>query len=236
MEQEKEFDLRGTSFCIGMPMYGTIPAQTVISLVDTVREFNQQGIDLALTYEMNNSIIQNARNNIVHNFLNKSGADKLICIDSDIVWKTEDLIRLCCWSTVFPFVGAMYPTKNETYKFIGQYGESKGSLEVKTNQYGLLKMRGFGMGFVIIDRSVFEKMKPFAPLYNHNTEQNVHRFFDIDLQDGHLRGEDIYFMNQWIDKAGGEIWVDPNIELGHVGTKVYSAKLKNALVAVNTAA
>lgn len=230
---EQEFDISKIKFCIGMPIMGSVPAYTAISLIETATRFTEQGISLAFTYELNNSIVQHARNRVAQNFLEKSGADKLICIDSDITWNVDDLFRLCCWSSIYPFVGAMYPTKNEAMKFIGRYGKTEAGNTITSNEHGLVSMSGFGLGFVIIDRSVFEELKPHTEKYDHNHEKGIYNFFDVVKKDGHILGEDIYFMQRYIEVTGKDIWVDPSIELGHIGSKVYRGALKDALLKTN---
>jgi hypothetical protein len=40
-------------------------------------------------------------------------------------------------------------------------------------------------------------------------------------------------MKSYIKHTGKDIWVDPEIELGHVGSKIYKGKLKDALLKVD---
>lgn len=228
MQREEQIDISNVKFAIGMPGYGMIPAETMFSLINSIRELDRHQIQLSLCFEFRNSLVDSARNNVVNMFL-KSEADKLIFIDSDMSWKEEDLIRLCCLSTLYPVVGAMYSTKVEgNQKFLGtHYKDEKGNLVFDKN--GMLRMIGYGLGFMVIDRSVFETMKPKTQIYQDGPNGDIIRFFQTDVQDGKLIGEDIYFLKRWCQEFGGEVWADPYINLGHVGTKVFRGSLPDAL-------
>lgn len=233
---EEQIDLRHTHFTIGLPCYRDIPTYTALSLIDTFRFFDAAGIQLNYAIEMNNSIVDSARNNVVSMFLGRPDNEKLIFIDSDIVWEAVDLARLCCWSTKYPIVGAMYPTKNDgDHKFLGDYWKDpEHNNQVMQNEYGLVKMTGIGLGFCIIDKSVFETMMPETRQYIDSIHGNVYRFFSTSDDDtGNFVGEDIYFLRRWTKKFGGELWVDPTINLGHVGTKVYKGNLLESLIEFN---
>ena len=224
------FDLNGVKFALGFPAHGAVPAETLISFVKTVHTFGQHGIQLDLIYELYNSLPTNARNSIADSFMRKSDADKLIWIDSDISWEAEDLLRLCCWSTKYPFVGAMYSTKREgAQKFLGAHYPDPTTGGPIYNEYGMIRMLGLGFGFMIVDRSVFETMKATTPMYNDRTHTDVYAFFQEQIINHRDVGEDMFFCREWCKTHGGEIWVDPDINLGHVGTKVYSGSLREAL-------
>jgi hypothetical protein len=228
---EEYIDLKQNRFTIGMPAYGHIPVLTATSLINTFRYFDTEGIDLSYCVEINCSIIDFARNNVIHQFLSLP-ADKLICIDSDMTWEPEALARLCAWSTKFPLVAAMYSTKMEgDQKFLGDYYIDPTNRGLTTNEYGLVRMVGLGMGFCIIDRSVFETMMPETEYYTDKRYGKVYRFFQTTTQDGVPIGEDIYFFRRWCNQFNGEVWVDPTITLGHVGSKTYTGDVLKSLSA-----
>lgn len=221
---EEYIDLTKNKFTIGMPAYGHIPVLTATSLVNTFRYFDAHRIDISYCVELNCSIIDFARNNVVHQFLTMPGnPDKLICVDSDITWEPEALARLCAWSTKYPIVAALYSTKQDgDQQFIGDYYIDPNQKGLVTNEYGLVRMIGLGMGFVIIDRSVFETMMPDTEVYIDKRYGKIHRFFQTTTQSGVPIGEDIYFFRRWCHNFNGEVWVDPTITLGHIGYKTYT--------------
>jgi len=229
MQREVEIDISEVKFAIGMPGYGMIPAETMYSLINSIRALDRHQIQLSLCFEFRNSLVDSARNNVAKMFVEQSEADKLIFIDSDMQWNEEQLIRLCCLSTLYPVIGAMYSTKVEgDQKFLGiHYKDKQGNLEFDKN--GMVRMIGCGLGFMIIDRSVFEKMAPTTTVYQDGKNGDVTRFFQTDVQGGKLIGEDIFFLKRWCEEFNGEVWIDPHTDLGHVGTKVFKGSLRDAL-------
>lgn len=214
-----KIDLRGIEFTIGFPCNHTLPTLTAVSLVNTIREFPQI---TSIIYEIGNSIVQSARDNVVHQFLQNEKSQKLICLDSDMVWKPEDLIKLCGWSTLYPIVAGIYSTKVEgNQKFLGDYKRGESGL-VEMNEHGLVKLTALGFGFCIIDRSVFEQMIPTTESYYDNRGIGpIYNFFEVGIKNRNLVGEDIHFFRRWVNEFNGEIWVDPDLEIGHLGSKVY---------------
>lgn len=209
-----------------------MPAVTAISFIDTFRTLCWAKVQINFVSELFNSIVDSARNNVVHEFLN-TDSDKLIFIDSDMVWKPEDLLRLMCISTEYPIVGALYMTKNEgDHKYLGHYDLSDAGGKVAQNEQGLVKMKAIPTGFCIIDRSVFETMKPDVTKYRDRGDREIYRFFKTD-RNGQFVGEDFDFFDRWTQQYKGEIWVDPDINPGHLGQKVYRGDVRQALVTYN---
>ena len=222
MTQTTQIDLKPHKFTIGLPIGGSLETLTSFSLIDTFRTFDALKITINYVSELYCSIVDCARNNVVHEFLRNPEHEKLICIDSDMVWKPHDLIRLCCWSTLYPIVGATYSTKVEgDQKFLADYCKDEQG-RIQQNNYGLVKVSGLGFGFVIIDRIVFETMIPTTETYkDKSTGEDVYRFFKTTTDGGKFIGEDIYFLNRWCNEFNGDVWIDPDIEIGHVGRKTY---------------
>ena len=177
---EIHIDLKGKNFTIGFPNHSMmIPTYTALSLVDRLRFMDQNGVDINYTVELQNSIVDSARNNIVHRFLEEPLQQTLIFIDSDIVWTPEDLVRLCCWSTLYPIVAGMYSSKSDTDpKFLGDYWKDPELNQIMKNEYGLVKMTGLGLGFCAIRREVFETMKQRTKTYKDpRYGDKIYRFF-----------------------------------------------------------
>lgn len=233
---EIQIDLRDKNFTIGFPNHSmSIPTYTALSLVDSLRALDRAGVDINYTVELQNSIVDSARNNIVHRFLEVPEQQCLIFIDSDMVWTAEDLTRLCCWSTMYPIVAGMYSSKSDSDpKFLGDYWRDPELNQIMQNEYGLVKMTGIGLGFCAIRREVFETMKQGTKTYKDPTYGGqIYRFFSTTTDDGAFIGEDIYFLRRWTNEFGGELWIDPEIQLGHVGQKVYKGHVKHAMAEYN---
>jgi len=101
-----------------------------------------------------------------------------------------------------------------------------------TIRNGFVKSRYAGTGFLMVRRSVLERMIEHYPELRYTHE---HRDKDalkgsrwrsalfncmIDEATGFYLSEDFSFCRRWID-MGGEIWVDYTSRLNHVGIMVY---------------
>ena len=230
-----KIDLQSKNFTVAIPNHSMqIPMYTALSLVNSLRFMDQNGVDINYIVELQNSIVDSARNNLVHEFLKEPLQQTLIFIDSDMMWDPNDLLRLCAWSTLYPIVAGMYSSKSDTPKFLGDYWKDPEVNQVMGNEYGLIKMTGLGLGFCAIQRSVFEIMKGSTKTYRDaRTGESVYRFFSTTDLDGSFVGEDIYFLRRWTKEFNGELWIDPEIKLGHIGQKIYKGDVIKSITDYN---
>lgn len=217
---EYEFDLSGVSVMLGLPCYrGVFPAETTVGLIAVSKELTKRNISAGYIFERENALVDTSRNRIVRQFL-ESGMQKLLFIDDDIIFKWEDVERLICWSTKFPIVAASYPARQVPTLYYIQFDPDN----QEWNEYGLLKINGCGLGFTIIDRSVFEQMAPSVEEFE-DREIPTKRFFRTGLNEQKKYcGEDMMFFHDAV-KAGFDVWLDPLINLGHFGNYIYRGDL-----------
>jgi hypothetical protein len=202
-----------------------VPWPTALSLARTTHACALRGIDVTICYVAGSSIITMARSQVVHRFL--QGAKKrLFWIDSDIEWEPEDFLRLLGLSTHMDIVCAAYPLKTETQKaFVVRHPDPS---KITINPYGCIKVDGTGLGFTVMSREAVEKVVATKPtVLNQASGEHVADVFRIDTVDGLLRGEDIAFFDD-LHALGYETWLDPTVELGHVGHKVYRGDVVKA--------
>jgi hypothetical protein len=70
------------------------------------------------------------------------------------------------------------------------------------------KCRALGLGFTLIDLSVFDRIqKPWF-------------FFQPETAKSEAVGEDVWFFDR-AREEGIEVWCDPTINIGHIGTYIY---------------
>lgn len=224
---EVEFDLSNTKYCIGFPSTRDIPPQTVLSLIYTFRHFDKNNCPIALAAEFFNPIVDSARNQVVHTFLNKTDADVLFFIDSDMTWAVDDFVKVAALATKYDIVGVAYSTKNDAEPKMFVNADRDENDKFKFNELGLLEVYGAGFGFMAIRRSVFETLMPITEQYKDGRYENVYRFFKVDTQNGYLVGEDIYFLKRWVRELGNKAYLVPDISLGHIGQKVYRGSLSD---------
>jgi acyl-CoA synthetase (AMP-forming)/AMP-acid ligase II len=93
----------------------------------------------------------------------------------------------------------------------------------------LAKVKHIATGFMMIKRSVIEKMSKAFPSTKYVDDVNFLRpeenefayaLFDCGVEEGHYFSEDWLFCHRWT-KMGGSIWMDVSISLTHTGIEDY---------------
>lgn len=225
----ERINVAGMSVAIGMPTKGDLPPHTVMSLIKTATACVTANVSLDVILHVS-GVLQWGRDDVLDEFL-RGDAQKLFWIDSDMVWTQESFFRLLALSTKREVVGASYPAKVEgPTTFYASY--DGGGL--KADEYGLMPVNGMGLGFTIIDRAVAQKLVVGKPILKDElsgrSAAEVFRFGSID---GNRQGEDMAFFADIRDLGYG-VWMDPSIELGHVGPRQWRGKIMDALQATDT--
>jgi len=111
--------------------------------------------------------------------------------------------------------------------------EEDNSRKIKTKD-GLVKLRDAATGFMLIKREVIEKMISAYPDLYFNNDLNMdeefakwtYLFFDCMHEQDTKRylSEDYAFCRRW-QALGGEVWLDPLINLDHVGHFTFSGNV-----------
>ena len=213
---------------IGFPIAtGSLPWPTAVSLMSTVRVLDKEGVKFKIEAPTGCSIVQWARSAIAEAFL-KSDFSHLFWIDADIVWTPDDFVRLLGFGAIYDVVGATYPFKKDPAGFLLNLPSKSGQVEV--NGHGLVKVSSMGLGFTLVRRAVIEKVAATKPRVNDrlNGVERVDLFRVDCTADGGPRGEDVAFFHD-VHEAGFDVWLDPSVKLGHVGTKVYKGDPIEAL-------
>lgn len=210
---------------ISTPMYGGMcTSEYFMSCIDLEMVLTEAGIPHTFLITTNESLITRARNTSVSRFmfdLELSQYDRFMFIDSDIEFKPEDVQKL--WNLDVDVSCAAYPMKREE---AGVTARKDGELVDLDELNGPTEIDFAGTGFLMIKRSVFDRMMKSYPQFEHE-EGKVGRcfaFFDTGVTDDgsgpYYISEDYFFCRNW-RKIGGKIILDPSIRLGHVGRRVY---------------
>lgn len=223
-----KFDLAGVKVMLVIPVNRDLPWQTAQSLVETVIELKDRGIDFSVQMIIGSSIIEVARSKAAGAFL-KSDCNKLFMLDSDQSWKAKDFVRLLALSTEMDVVLAAYPAKRDPPTFLLSPIDG----EVESNQFGCIPIKGIGLGFTVVSREVMEKLAKDAPkvTFSDSPEVMAH-IFRCDIVDGVFRGEDMAFF-QDIRDHGYTVWMDLSVDVGHIGAKEYAGSIKNGMQVIN---
>jgi len=110
-----------------------------------------------------------------------------------------------------------------------------GDKDATTDEDGMFEVRHGGTGFMLIKRTVFDRLKPEVPTYRTSsykdpktdtfTKPLTYEFFATSIDDtGALLSEDYHFCELW-RKNGGSIYANPFIKLLHVGTHVFGGDI-----------
>jgi hypothetical protein len=215
------------SILISLPCYGgLVNEKTTTSLFNLGKLLVRNQIDHGIMTVANESLITHGRSRIANFFMNNTEFEYLFCLDADVAFQPEDVLKL--YSYKKPIVSAAYPMKTIPLRYCYEV-----SNPVKVC-HDLIKINGIGMGFVMIHRNVFEtlnryysELKYFPGLNNSNypiTEKEYHNsyhYFAEMQKNGKYLGEDMSFF-QRVTEVGYDVWLNTDIQLQHIGSHVFS--------------
>jgi hypothetical protein len=203
-----------------IPAYtGTIHLGTMRSVIADMLKLAERGDRVTIFDESGNAMIGDCRGLIVAQFL-ASDATDLVFIDSDVVWEAGALVSLI--DRDVDFVAGMYPQRKDPLNFCVQWDQAKPQLQAAPD--GLLEVHGVPAGFMRLSRAMLEKMiaaYPDTQFYCPEAPgDTVHDLFG-PYRVGKIKfGEDYSFCRRWRD-IGGQVWIDPEIRMGHIGYKTF---------------
>ena len=207
---------------LATPTYsGSVRVEYVGALLATLVDLCQRGILADIQFLPGNCYIALARNELVSRFL-KSEADDLVFIDDDVVFPADAVHKLL--SHDVELVAGAYPLKRDDGGFPVR-------VKHKHPVDGLIECEGVATGFMRIKRTLLERMiyampdRKFTDPVNGNVH---HELFACERVKGTWWGEDYRFC-QLAASVGATAWLDPTIEIGHVGTKTFNRDLNTWL-------
>ena len=173
---------------------------------------HQHGIKSDLIYMRHNWSIPDARNTLAHLFLKQTAATDLLFLDYDVGCSTDAIVKMALARR--PVVTAFYRIKRPDNE-LQWAGRLKNPFRLEFEN-GLIKGAEVGpCGFMRINRSVFEVLRPHCATYTNDVGE-VTQFFRSGPRDGQIYTEDAEFCAQW-QSLGGEIYVLPDVTLTHSG-------------------
>lgn len=200
-------------YLIAIPCQDTIPTPTVASLVSLF------SVGASKFSFLSNALVYDARNMLAREAI-ETGADRILFIDSDIVFEPTLMERLAAdLDDGMDLVSGLYvkrrlPTIPVLYK-TAEVVEVDGCQKGRTQSYTdypkdqVFEVAACGFGAVMMNvemlRAVCETYQaPFAPMPG-------------------VFGEDISFCYR-ARQLGYKLYCDSRIKLGHVGTTVFTEK------------
>jgi hypothetical protein len=177
-------------------------AAMVDSLLAEQMFCQQRGAHLLVDWEIGCSLIGDARNRLTKRFLATREAKAMVFVDADMSWPTGALFRLA--RSRKDVVGGTYRPKQDEMRF-----HIFGRVEKIGAFY---RVGGLPGGFIKISRRAFEAMAPRAYLASDGTP--TRDYFPMGWHRGRYFGEDYGFCRLWRE-TGGDVWLDPTIQLRH---------------------
>jgi hypothetical protein len=249
--------LQSWNVLFAIPCYDQqISEPTVMSLIKTLMYFRQHNIKFAVA-TITDSLINRARNSMTAKFMAQEQLTHLMCIDADIAWEPEDIIKML-WHDKEIMTGA-YPIKSINWESVKENVESGmpadqllgSSLRYVVNTIkdgknnsvnvsnGALEIFDAVTGFMLIKREVFTKLIEAYPNLKYsddtgslNDEEKkwTYAFFNsyIDPHLNRFLSEDYGFCRYW-QEIGGKVWVEPAIKMGHLGRMKYEGTMLSFL-------
>lgn len=178
----------------------------------------KHGINFSLDTMVNESLIPRGRNNLVAKFLANPVATHLMWIDSDIKWEPEAVLRMALYDA--GVVCGLYPMKGMPIRYV--LNALPGGRRVGP----LLEVSTAGTGFMLIKRSIIEKLIEAMPETKYKDslnlgaqfEPHMYALFDTMIdKSGHYLSEDWTFCKRVREKLNVPIWIDTEVKLDHFG-------------------
>lgn len=208
-----------------LPAYGgQLHVETFRALLANMLALLKRGDRFTLWDESGNAMIGHARDLILAQFL-ASGATHCVFIDTDVVFPADAVLRLI--DAPVDFAAVVYRQRKDPANYCVLWDTSKPELWTNPST-GLLEVHAVPAGFICLTRECVERM---SCAYEHKTFDDkaapngkAVALFD-NIHDGTMYwGEDFSFCKRWRD-IGGRIWVDPLINMGHIGNKMFTGSL-----------
>jgi hypothetical protein len=230
------------SLLVATPCFGgqvtTAYANSMLKLQSACRT---QGLDFEWLMLGGDALITRARADLVAHFLDRPDPTHLLFIDADIGFEPAQVFRLLAfdadvaacaypakridWQRVREVVAAGLPEPQATsLEYVFEVADPE-RIEARN---GFAKVRYAGTGFLMIRRHALAALCAAHPQLQYRRTclstdplgNSPHRYglFDtlIDPVSGVYLSEDYAFCRRWTD-LGGEIWVDTQSKLTHVG-------------------
>lgn len=194
---------------IGMATGGTIRTETVARLLPAIWALKQRAYEVHFCPMIGGNVCHN-RNIITRSAL-ENGSDYLMFIDNDMMFPADGITQLIdCDKDIVaaPYNQRPLPqTDNSVRISTVKLVDENDNLISGSVPKELARVGGVGTGFMLIKMTVFREMDgPWFVDY----EDETHEF----------HGEDINFCTK-ARLMGYEVWIDPHIEIGHIGSIVW---------------
>jgi hypothetical protein len=201
--------------------------KSMLELKGSMEKYNHQMTGI---FVGNESLIPRARNKIAHIFLT-TDASHLLFMDGDQSFEPRDIVKLI--KADKDIIVGIVPMKGINWERVRQGAlKNHNNLEALTGIFNIRELPGHqmsadplepfqilygGSGYMLIHRSVFEKLAPTTPTYSDRGGAKVHNFFSAEIVGEELLSEDFLFCHKYRE-IGGTVWAAPWCQVGHFGS------------------
>jgi hypothetical protein len=251
----KKEQLQQWCVMIAVPCYDQqVTEPFMMSLINTIIYFKEIGLKFSIC-TISDSLVSRARNSLAAKFMGNPLYTHMMFIDCDLSFNRESILKML-WHDKDIVVGS-YPIKEINWEKIKEASKmdiatdklmqegtryvvhmtnsSEAQLEVEK---GAISVYDAGTGFMLIKRQVFEKMfkkyKKLKYIDDTGSTEGAENEFTYALfnsyidSDSRFLSEDYGFCRYW-QKMGGKIWLDPTIDLCHMGRIKYQGNMVSYL-------
>lgn len=204
----------GVHVAIATPCHGNkVEVNYLHSVVAMTHMMRTHNIQFSLLTVPNEALVMRSRNHLVWQFM-QTDCTHLLFTDSDMGWKAGTIMRLLSHGK--DVVAGIGRRKQE-----GPPSYCANLIEpVQVDpETGLIRAIHVGGACLLLSRKCLEKMlSVYSDLKYLDVQANRYEtaLFDTELRDGKFWSEDYTFCRRWRD-IGGDVWIDPEIYLEHVG-------------------
>ena len=221
-----------THVMIAVPSYtGQVHIATMRSIISDVARLMSRGDYVTIVDDIGAADIYDIRARLVARFLSTE-ATHLMMVDNDVAWAPGGICRLVDHD--LDCVAAIYPKRTLPPQYCMRFVDDKEGL-VQDPNTGLIEVAGISAGFLCMGRSMLKRMvehyrnDPVAGVYIRD-DQEIVGIWDIYRTGTQKLGEDYSFCQRWRD-IGGRIWIDPTIQMAHIGFHGFKMDMMEVLEA-----
>jgi hypothetical protein len=190
-----------------VPTRDMVHAHFAYSLAQLVKTTSEVGIDTYLYFD-SSTILLNQREKLIDEAI-KMEADYVLWLDSDMMFPSNVVLKLLAHNkdiVACNYMKRSLPMKTVAYTDLNDWD----SWVPMEPQEELVKVKGIGMGCILMKTEVFKKLE--KPYFEFRFKEDTKDWF----------GED-FILQDKIQKVGYEIFVDTmlSMEIKHVGIYAY---------------
>ena len=206
--------------CIGVCVHRDISPETFYCL-NTL--YACRDLLIGIRMERGDALIARSRSILASKFLKDNLEDILLFIDDDIIFSINDVIKITQDITKegLDIVGGAYVTKSDIQPTLQQKIFKDQEIRFGVNSKPV-EVRYVSTGFMAISRNALEIISKDKKLCYPQEFYAFFQTFEEEIEDkNRFLGEDWYFC-ETAKRYGLKSYLDPSIQLGHVGKYIYT--------------